>query len=51
MPFFALTLPVAPVILLSIGPFRWLLRTSLVPGSRIFARPISATALDVFIVS
>jgi multiple sugar transport system permease protein len=37
---FVIWLLAVPVILLSIGPFLWLLKTSLVPESRIFVRPL-----------
>lgn len=43
-----------PVILLSLGPFLWLLKTSLVPESRIFVRPLeyipSTVTLENFVM-
>ncbi len=43
-----------PVILLSLGPFLWLLKTSVVPESRIFVRPLeylpSTVTLENFVM-
>jgi multiple sugar transport system permease protein len=43
-----------PIVLLSLGPFLWLLKTSLVPESRIFVRPLeylpSTVTLENFVM-
>jgi multiple sugar transport system permease protein len=43
-----------PIVLLSLGPFLWLLKTSLVPESRIFIRPLeylpSTLTLENFVL-
>lgn len=51
---FVIWLLAVPVILLSLGPFLWLLKTSLVPESRIFVRPLeylpSTVTLENFVM-
>ncbi|GAA0946216.1 carbohydrate ABC transporter permease [Pseudonocardia zijingensis] len=51
---FVIWLLALPVILLSLGPFLWLLKTSLVPESRIFVRPLeylpSTVTLENFVM-
>lgn len=51
---FVIWLLAVPVILLSLGPFLWLLKTSVVPESRIFVRPLeylpSTVTLENFVM-